>query len=310
MDDSMDKIGFIGYGNMGKMVIKNILKFNILDSHEMIVSNRTIAKLRELKKDYPSITITDDNKYLAKNSNKIFIFVETPQFKELINEISLFTYKNTHIIHVCAGLSFDNIANVYEGSVSQVIPSIASTFNGKYEKYEKSNFEKLGVSLILHNKNTSNDDKEFVEEVFNEFSYIEIIDDVDDNRISKNSNNSLEIATILASCGPAFISLIINNLIDMAILKSGNNVGANKVDTDNTKEIIIKTILGTLIQISTNNLSTDEIITKTATKKGITEIGLNYLDDNFDELSNDLFDILLKRYDKVKQDLANEYSKS
>lgn len=302
MDDSMDKIGFIGYGNMGKMVIKNILGFNILDSYEMIVSNRTISKLDELKEDYPSITITDDNKYLAKNSNKIFIFVETPQFKKLINEVSPSIRKDTHIIHVCAGLSFDDISNVYEGPVSQVIPSIISTFN---EKYEKSNFEKLGVSLILHNKNTSNNDKEFVEEIFNEFSYIEVIGGVDDNGSSKNSDNSLEIATILASCGPAFISLIINNLADIASLKSENNVDINK-----TKEIIIKTILGTLIQINTNNLSTDEIITKTATKRGITEIGLNYLDDNFDKLSKNLFDILLKRYDEVKQDLANEYSKS
>jgi len=307
MDNFMDKVGFIGYGNMGKMVIKNILKFNIFDGSEMIVSNRTITKLDKLKEDYPSITITDDNKYLAKNSNKIFIFVETHQFKKLISEISSFINKNTHIIHVCAGLSFDNIINVYEGSVSQVIPSIASTFNENTfnKKCEKSNFGKLGVSLILHNKNTQNNDKEFVEEIFNEFSYIEIIDDIDGNKNSKNSNNSLEIATILASCGPAFISLIIDNLTDIAILKSENNIDANK-----TKEIIIKTILGTLIQINTNNLSTYEIITKTATKKGITEIGLNYLDENFDEFSKNLFDILLKRYGEVKQDLANEYSKS
>jgi len=297
----MDKIGFIGYGNMGEMIIKNILEFNIFNSNEIIVSNRTISKLDNLKEDYPNIIVTDDNKYLAKNSSKIFIFVETPQFKELILEISPFINKDTHIIHVCAGLSFDNISNIYEGSISQVIPSIVSTFNEKYEKssIENLNNEKLGVSLISHNENTSDDDKEFVEEIFNEFSYIEIMD----NFIKDNEDNSLEIATILASCGPAFISLITNNLADKSSLKSGNSIDSTK-----TKEIIIKTILGTLIQIDTNNLSTDEIITKTATKKGITEIGLNYLDDNFDELSENLFEILLKRFDEVKIDLDDEYS--
>ena len=301
----MKKIGFIGYGNIGKMIIKNILEFNIFNPHEMIVSNRTIAKLEELKENYPKITITDDNKYLAKNSNKIFIFVETPQFKELINEISPTINENTHIIHVCAGLSFDNIANIYKSSVSQVIPSIASSFN---EKYKKNDFEKLGVSLILHSKNTSNNNKEFVEEIFNEFSYIELIDDFSKDKIDEfkdiADDNNLEIATILTSCGPAFISLMIDKLAEIASLKSENNIDKNK-----SKEIIIKTLLGTLIQIDTDNFSTDEIITKTATKKGITEIGLNYLDDNVDELSEGLFDILLKRYSRVKEDLNDEYSK-
>lgn len=257
MGSYMEKIGFIGYGNMGKMIIKNILKFNIFDSQEMIISNRNIAKLDKLKENYPNIVITDDNKYLAKNSNKIFIFVETPQFKNLIKDISIFLDENTHIVHICAGLSFDNISNIYNGSVSQVIPSIASTFNEKSENYNFKN----GISLILHNKNTSDEDKEFVEEIFNEFSYIEIIDDlkrdinvdnnVNDNNIS--SNNDIEVATILSSCGPAFISLMIDNLAKISSL---------------------------------------------------------YIDDDFDEFVKNLFNILLKRYNEVKKDLAEDYSNS
>lgn len=295
----MKKVGFIGYGNMGNMVLNNILKLNIIPSGEIIVSNRTIAKLNDLKEKYPDITITDDNVLLAKNSYKIFIFVETGEFKNLIDEISPYLEDNCHIIHVCAGLSFDNISKIYEGSVSQVTPSIASTFN---EKYEKSHFEKLGVSLISHNKSTPSDEKEFVEELFNEFSYIEIMDDFAENNKS-TKNNSLEIATILASCGPAFISLIINKLVDMNILNSENNISS-----DEAKEIIIKTLLGVMIQIDTANISTNEIIKRTATKKGITEIGLDYLDDNFDELANGLFNLLLKKYDEVKENLDNEYS--
>ncbi|MBZ9571530.1 NAD(P)-binding domain-containing protein [Methanobrevibacter sp. TMH8] len=295
----MEKFGFIGYGNMGQMIIENILKHNIFDSHEMIVSNRNLSKLDKLKDNYPNIAITDDNKILTKNSSKIFIFVETPQFKDLINEISPFLNENSHIIHVCAGLSFENISNIYTGSVSQVIPSIASTFNEKSKDFKS----KAGVSLILHNKKTLNDDKEFVEEIFNEFSYIEILDDFENEENS--INNSLEVATILTSCGPAFISSMINNLADKASLKSENNL-----NNDRIKNMIVKTIMGTLIQIDTNNLTTDEIIKRTTTKKGITEIGLNHIDDNFDVLAENLFYILFKRYDEVKQDLTNIYSNS
>ena len=181
----MKKYGFIGYGNMGKMIVENILNLKIFYPNEMIISNRTLSKLNKLKKDYPDITITDDNTYLAKNCDKIFIFVETPEFKDLIFQISPFLTDDSHIVHVCAGLSFENINSFYKGSVSQVIPSIVSTFNN-YHNEESININnnedvnnihnidnnsdigsndtfncfknacnnKLGISLILHSNNT------------------------------------------------------------------------------------------------------------------------------------------------------------
>ncbi|BBL61403.1 hypothetical protein MARBORIA2_03540 [Methanobrevibacter arboriphilus] len=328
----MKKYGFIGYGNMGKMIVENILNLKIFYPNEMIISNRTLSKLNKLKKDYPDITITDDNTYLAKNCDKIFIFVETPEFKDLIFQISPFLTDDSHIVHVCAGLSFENINSFYKGSVSQVIPSIVSTFNNYHNEsininnnedvdnihnidnnsdigsndtfncFKNACNNKLGISLILHSNNTSNTDKCLIEEIFNEFSYIQIIDDFELSN-DENNDRAVEIATILTSCAPAFISLIIDNLVSIANLKS-----KNKINVDEAKYIVVKTFLSTFIQIDTDNLCTSDIIDKTSTKKGITEIGLNYLDKNSNELINDLFDLLLERYDEVKSELNKNYS--
>lgn len=328
----MKKYGFIGYGNMGKMIVENILNLKIFYPNEMIISNRTLSKLNKLKKDYLDITITDDNTYLAKNCDKIFIFVETPEFKDLIFQISPFLTDDSHIVHVCAGLSFENINSFYKGSVSQVIPSIVSTFNNYHNEsininnnedvnnihnihnnsdigsndtfncFKNACNNKLGISLILHSNNTSNTDKCLIEEIFNEFSYIQIIDDFELSN-DENNDRAVEIATILTSCAPAFISLIIDNLVSIANLKS-----KNKINVDEAKYIVVKTFLSTFIQIDTDNLCTSDIIDKTSTKKGITEIGLNYLDKNSNELINDLFDLLLERYDEVKSELNKNYS--
>ncbi|MEA4957478.1 Pyrroline-5-carboxylate reductase [bioreactor metagenome] len=311
----MDKYGFIGYGNMGQMIIENILNLKIFNPEEMIISNRTLSKLDEIKKKYPNISVTDNNIELAKNSSKIFIFVETPEFKDLICQISPFLHEDSHIIHVCAGLSFDNIKNFYNGSITQVIPSISSKFNNgdiDYINHINKNFTKenqnvgsytkLGVSLILHNKNTLDNDKCLVEEIFNEFSYIQIIDDFEFN-INGNNERVIEIATILTSCGPAFFSSIIDNLANIAFSKSENGISI-----DEAKYLIVKTLLSTLIQINNNNLATDEIIDKTSTKKGITEIGVNYLDKNSNILIEKLFDLLIERYDEVKLSLKKNYS--
>ena len=81
------KIGVIGYGNMGSMIVNNILKLNLLlDDEELIVSNRHLNKFESLIEEYPeeNLNITSDNKEVATQCEKILISVETPQFKEII----------------------------------------------------------------------------------------------------------------------------------------------------------------------------------------------------------------------------------
>jgi pyrroline-5-carboxylate reductase len=321
----MRQIGFIGYGNMGSMIINNILSLNLLKEEEIIVSNRTLNKLNDLKEKHPSITTTSYNEFLAKSCDKIFIFVETPEFKEVIEKINPFLMKDTHIIHVSAGLSFENINKLFTGKVSQIIPSIVSTSEiANLEKLsslnEIANLDKIkkGVSLISHNQKVEKEDKIFVENIFNEFSYIKLMDEnsntIENNKNSENNynnyidnsknaeNRTLEMATILSSCGPAIISFIIKRL---AIISGERSL----LSIEESEDLIIKTLLGTSLQLNENNLDIEEIINKSATKKGITEIGLNYLSLEFDKIANNLLDKLFEKYDSVKSDLNQEYSK-
>jgi len=276
------KIGFIGYGNMGQMIIKNILSLKLLNKEEIIISNRTIAKLDSLKEKYPKIATTSNNSYLARNSDKVFIFVKTPQFKEVMEEIYSFLPENTHVIHGCVGLSFEDVSDVYSGPVSQIILSIASTIT---EKSIDSNFRKKGVSLIRHNKKVTDHDKEFLEELLNEFSYIEII--------KEETTKDLEIATVLTSCGPAFIALLVKKISKIASLKSG-------LAMEESEDMIVKTLFASSLLMlnfddDTLAMNPEEIIEKVATKKGITQKGLDYLDPEIEKVANELFDkIFLK----------------
>ena len=79
--------------------------------------------------EYPeeNLNITSDNKEVATQCQKILISVETPQFKEIIEEIKPFLNENTHIIYTCAGLNFNHIKQYFDGKLSLVIPTLAST---------------------------------------------------------------------------------------------------------------------------------------------------------------------------------------
>ena len=301
------KIGVIGYGNMGSMIVNNILKLNLLlDDEELIVSNRHLNKFESLIEEYPeeNLNITSDNKEVAEQCEKILISVETPQFKEVLDEITPFINEKTHIIYTCAGLSFNHIKPFFDGKLTLVIPTLASTVTSNNSISSLS--RRKGVTLIKHNSKVELQERLFVEDLFNEFSYVKKIDnpiyfnEEEDNLHPKD--NELEISTILSSCGPAFIAIMIEKFAKCSMELSN-------ISYEEAEDMILKTILGTSMLKEDQSLSNEEIINRVATKKGITQEGVDLLDKKLNKISKDLMKILLNRYDEVKQDMDKTYLK-
>lgn len=301
------KIGVIGYGNMGSMIVNNILKLNLLlEDEELIVSNRHLNKFESLIEEYPeeNLNITSDNTEIAKSCEKILISVETPQFKEVIDEIAPFINENTHIIYTCAGLSFNHIKTFYDGKLTLVIPTLASTVTSNNAISSLS--RRKGVTIIKHNSKVELQERLFVEDLFNEFSFVKKIDDPiyfneeDDNL--HPTDNELEISTILTSCAPAFLAIMIEKL-------SQTSSELAKVSKEEAEDMILKTIIGTALLKEDQSLSNEDIINKVATKKGITQEGVDLLDKKLDKINRELVKALLNRFDEVKQDMDKAYLK-
>ena len=282
------KIGVIGYGNMGSMIVNNILKLNLLlDDEELIVSNRHLNKFESLIEEYPeeNLNITSDNKEVATQCEKILISVETPQFKEIIEEIKPFINEKTHIIYTCAGLNFNHIKPLFDGKLSLVIPTLASTVTSNNSI--SSLARRKGVTLVKHNSKVELQERLFVEDLFNEFSYVRKIDnpiyfkEEEDNL--HPADNELEMSTIISSCGPAFIAMMIDTFAQTCS------------DSSNMP--------------NDQGLSNNDIINKVATKKGITQEGVDLLDKKFHKISKSLIRTLLNRYDEVYKDMDKTYLK-
>ncbi len=270
------KLGIIGYGRIGQMISENLLKLNLLNADELIISNRNISKLNNIKEDFPEITVTDNNIKLAKEADKIIISVESDDLLDVLKEIKD-EIDNTHIIHTCAGISFDDIKEVYGGPVTVIIPSLASRFQ------QRENPQK-GISLIVHNDKVNFLNSTGIETLFNEFTYVKILP----------SEKDLEIATILTSCGPAFISLMVKKLANYSVENSS-------LDYSEAKYLILKTLIGTSENLSVDKLNVeacDDMIDSVCTPGGITEKGVSYLDSALDREINQLFDILFKVYNE------------
>ncbi|HML05379.1 MAG TPA: pyrroline-5-carboxylate reductase dimerization domain-containing protein [Methanobacterium sp.] len=270
------KIGFIGYGSMGSMIIEGLLDSSVLKRDDVIISNRTLNKLDKIKKEYPEIEITNDNEYLASECQKIFIFVGTFAVKEILEDIKKHINPNTHIIHISAALTLENIEKVFEGKITKIIPSLTSTV-------------KEGVSLIHHNKNVDEKEAEFINKVFESIGDVKIVQEED-----------FEVGSDLTSCAPAFIASIFQKFAE-----TGSTQG--NFTYEESEKMVIKTLYGTVKLLYEENMSFDDIISRVATKGGITEQGVKILEKELPETFDDLFKTTLKRHEEIKEELRQQY---
>jgi pyrroline-5-carboxylate reductase len=271
------KIGFIGYGSMGRMIINGLLDAGAIDINNIIISTRSKEKLNGLKLQYPQIEILEDNISLSEKSDKIFLFVNTGEIKNVIDEIKDHVSKDMHIIHISAGLSMEILETVFQGKITRVIPSLTSEVGE-------------GVSLICHNQKVTIPEKKFVEYLFEYISKVKVI-----------SENDFEIASDLTSCAPAFIAQIMMLFANAGSDKSG-------FSKKEAEDMIIQTLYGTAKLLAEKEMSFEEIISRVATKGGITEEGIKVLEKELPSVFHDLFEKTLDKHQKVKENLKSQYS--
>ncbi|EKF86717.1 pyrroline-5-carboxylate reductase dimerization domain-containing protein [Methanobacterium formicicum] len=272
----MEKIGCIGYGAMGSMIIRGILSSGVLAESDLIITTRTPHKLKDLKESYPLVEIAPDNVTVARKSQKLFIFVNTGRVKELLEEIKDHLSHKTHIIYIAAGLTMENVEKIFPGRISKVIPSLTSEVGE-------------GISLVAHNKQVEDVDAEFVEQTFKAIGEIKIV-----------KEDQFGLGANLTSSAPAFISSILMKFTESA-LKEG------LFTQKEAEEMVIETLYGTAKLLQKTDMTFEDVITKVATRGGITEEGLDVLDRELPPVFDELFDITLKKYEKFENELHTEY---
>lgn len=272
----MAKIGFIGYGSMGSMIINGILSSNTIGAEDMIISTRSPNKLSKLVKEYPKVEIAKNNISLASKCQKIFLFVGTGEVKGVIDEIKPEISEDTHIIYISAGLTIETFESQFKGKITKLIPSLTSKVGE-------------GVALVCHNKKVTIEDVEFIATILMPFNSVKTIDEAD-----------LEVATDLTSCAPAFIAQIFSEFTSAGIRNSN-------LKQEDAEELVINTLYATAKLIYEQNMVFDEVVSRVATKGGITEEGIKVLQKRTPPMFDELFKATSKKNKDIKQLLNDEW---
>ena len=271
----MVKVGLIGYGSMGSMLVSALIMSGTLTPDEIIVSTRTKSKLDALKNQWSNINIARDNTEVAKQAKYIFVCVKALEMKDVILEIRSCLAPGSIIVSTAGAVKLRYIEELSHVKAVKLIPSITS------EVYS-------GISLICFGNDLAKADTEFIETILNSISRVKIVNEAD-----------IGFATELTSCMPGFIAEIFKEMSDSAKLYE-SSLADHEID-----EMIISTLYGTAKLLFEKRLSFDDTVSRVATKGGITEEGTKVLDSGLPAVFNEMFEVTLNKRKAVVERTDN-----
>lgn len=262
-----NKIAVLGCGNIGMSIIEGILRNGKLTSDSIIATRRNIHAAGSLGGS--GVRITTDNAMAVKESNLIVIAVKSYNFSEVLSEIKDHLDPSKHIIiSVTTGISIDRIRNEISSEIPvfRAMPNISASVNSS-------------VTCISHNGENA-DTVSSVISLFENTGKAMIIEE-----------SLMESATILGSCGVAFVLRFIR-----AMIQGGIQIG---FDAATASAIVNQTVKGAAELLITGKRHPEQEIDRVTTPKGCTIVGLNEMEHN--GFSSSLIKGIVASFEKIER---------
>jgi len=271
------KIGIIGYGSMGKMIFSKFIESKIIPESNIFLSNRTYKKIIDLNVIYPQLNICKNNMDNAEKADILFICVKPSEIKTVLLEILEKIKNDCHVVSLNGSVLFGQMEQICAGrKISKVIPSVTAEVN-------------QSVTLICHNAHVNDDDKDDLETLLESFGTIIEIPEAE-----------IGIGSELTSCMPGFIGAIFKVITDEA----EKHTSIDKKDIIN---MVIKTVYGTGKLLLEKNITFEQLISRVATKGGITEEGTKIIEAEMPAIVNELFEKTMEKRKMTTENAQRDF---
>lgn len=255
------KVGVIGYGSMGKMLLEKLsLNSNLIDG-KLYVANRSYEKIADLAKEYH---VCHSNQEIAKEVDILFICVRPIDMKNVLEEIKTTLREEQMIVSLNGSITFEQIESVCKNKVVKAIPSVLAEIN-------------KSQTLLCCNALVNEQDKVTIKDLLSGIgSVIEL------------PESEMGMGSELVSCMPGFIAAIFNEIC----LSTQKHTS---IATEKIVQMVLNTMIGTGQLMIENDHSYQEVITRVATKGGITEEGVKVIQESFPQVSDSIFEKTLEK---------------
>ncbi|MCR4838636.1 MAG: NAD(P)-binding domain-containing protein [Eubacterium sp.] len=261
------KVGIIGYGSMGKMLLWKFAEAGVISKEMLLVANRTREKLDEASS---IATICESNAELAAKADIIFVCVRPSDmkgvFEEVLNSIQSdqSVQSDKLLVSLNGNITFDTFDKIGRCRMAKVIPSLTAEID-------------RSQTLICFNELADVNDKERLKQLL---SCIGEVIELPEHEMGMGSE--------LVSCMPGFIASVFDVLCQ-----------AGKKHTEIPEEQVVKMVLNTLSATSDlmlrKGMTFEEVVNRVATKGGITQEGTKVVYEGFPTTADLLFEKTLEK---------------
>ncbi|MGG4143221.1 late competence protein ComER [Paenibacillus algorifonticola] len=251
------KVGFIGTGTMGSLLIEALIASGALESDQISVSNRTFSKAQALADRYAGLQAEASNARTAFGKDIVFLCIKPHEFKKVIDDISPVIRPEQLLVSITSPVLLSHLEEVVPCKVAKVIPSI-------------TNHVWSGASLCIYGSRIQSEDKERLEALLAFISEPLQIDE-----------SYTRVVSDLSSCGPAFISCLLEQFVDAAVEETG-------IDREEALKVASAMLLGTGLLLTEGGLTPADVQARVAVPGGITAQALKLLRNETDDVFNRL----------------------
>ncbi len=276
----MFDFGFIGFGSMARMLIHSLIKYSNVKENSICATRKDKEKLYEINGMFPGTKIYESCCDIAQNARVVFLCVKPAQIKGVLLEIRPFICADTHIVSIAGSVSLDNLQSIIPGKISKLIPTITSQTGA-------------GMSLLCHNANVTSGDVEFLERSIRPFGSVKIVKDSD-----------IGFAAELTSCAPGFIASMFGHFVYAAASHT------TSFTFEEISAMVNETLFATAKLLSETDMSFEQVVSRVATKGGITQEGVFVFNEALPQIFDEMFTKTLDKRrlaeTKSNSDFSNE----
>lgn len=239
------RIGFIGAGSMGSMLIGAFIRTGAMQPDHIVISSRTPSKLTKLADQYPGLQIAAANKQAVIGADYLFLCVKPLDFRKVLDEIAPILNPNQIVISITSPVKISSLEELLPCKVAKIIPSVVNAVGS-------------GASLFMWGTRLTPKDRTGLWDLFSYISTpIEILEE------------EVRVASDISSCGPAFLACLLEQFIDAAVYTG--------MERETATSLACEMMLGTSRLLLELPCSPSELQAKVSVPGGITAAALEVL---------------------------------
>ncbi len=115
----MHGFGFIGFGNMAKVIIGGLVNYAGIDPRSVYVTRGDKSRLGEVADAFKGVNTVETCADVTENAKIIFLCVKPAEMKNVIAEISAAANEETHIVSLSVVISMEDLEKLFNGKVTK-----------------------------------------------------------------------------------------------------------------------------------------------------------------------------------------------